>query len=90
MNRLLWTSGHEWVRDLAEVREFVELEAAALPCRPYASFDASGHPRYGVTQEVGPWMARLDMEGPHGGYVVPESAVSSLFKEGSHGDDVLD
>ena len=66
MHRVLRSTGHDGVRDPIELNKFLELEAAALPCRPYASFDAPGYPGYRVPQEVGPWVFGFDVEGFHG------------------------
>ena len=66
MHGLLWSAGHDGFRDPVEVSEFLELEAATLPCRPYASFDAPGHPCYRMTEEIGPWVCCFDVKGLHG------------------------
>ena len=84
MHGLLWTAGHEWVRDLAEVREFVELKAAALPCRPYVSLDAPGHPCDRMTKEVGPWVRGFDMQRFHRRHIVREASVPPFLEEGRH------
>ena len=84
MHGLLRTSGHGWVRDRAEVHEFVELEAAALPCRPYASLDAQGHPCNRMTKEVGPWVRGSDVQRFHRRHIGREAPVPPFLEEGCH------
>ena len=84
MHGLLWTAGGEWSCRAVELCEFVKLETAALPGRSNASFYAACHPCNGVTEQVRPGVVCLNMKSLNGCHIIPEAAVSALFKEGCH------
>ena len=84
MHGLLRTARREWFSRAGELRQFVEFETATLPGGSNASFYAACHPSGGVTEQVRPGMACLNMMSPDGRHVVPEAAVSALFKEGCY------
>ena len=89
MHGLLRPAGDQRAGRATEVKELLELEAAALSGGAYAPFNAPGYSGHGVNQEVGPWAVRLYVYGFHSRHIIREPPVATLFEKGSYSYDVF-
>ena len=82
-----WLLRSLWDQRFGKAGQFAklaEVEAAALPCWPYASANAAGDPSGCMGVELRPTEAGLNVFGSDRRYVIIEGSIPSSFEESSN------